>query len=489
MEDSQPPMRLFLNSLPHVDMVLAWLPAIHSCRFLSLIPFCVAASIVFQSADGSTDEWKWQRIAWDDMKVWSASSPPDSGNTVYVSICDGTDRGVHKSTDGGFTWRFLPESTAYFADMLTINPAFQAEIYCGTWSESESPGTGPRRSRDAGQHWEELVGSFNKIVPSPSTEGLLLGVHTHYYRYGLSRSTDDGLTWDLIAASSFYHISSDVVFHAEHPNEVYAGWYDDAVGWGLGKSTDNGETWDVVVPGELAGFDQNPEDSDHWVAVMLPDGTGDPGTLAVTYDNWATFETWGLPDTLVWLEQVLFDSHDPNTLYLLDNWSTGQAGNGSRIDRFGVLRSTDTGHTWHLLNEGFIDPRFVFRLVPVHGSPGGLLAIAFDGLWKYTNEVSIGEEMDARPVALRLERIGPNPFREQIRFNLAIGRGERVEARVYDLDGRLIRTLFNSALDEGVFEFRWSGRNGYSIPVPSGTYILELQSRSNHIERRIVKLR
>ena len=51
------------------------------------------------------EDWQWTRIGWEGMRVWSAVSPPDSGDVIYVSICEGPDRGVHKSTDGGLTWR------------------------------------------------------------------------------------------------------------------------------------------------------------------------------------------------------------------------------------------------------------------------------------------------------------------------------------------------------------------------------------------------
>jgi hypothetical protein len=141
------------------------------------------------------------------------------------------------------------------------------------------------------------------------------------------------------------------------------------------------------------------------------------------------------------------------------------------------------------MNEGFADPRLVLRLVPICGEPAELLAVASDGLWKYTNEVSIGEERVAKPVALHLELIGPNPFREQIHFNLAVGRGESATGWIYDLEGRLIRTLFDSVLDTGVAEFAWDGRSDLGTHVRSGTYVLAIHSSSSRIVRRIVRVR
>jgi hypothetical protein len=85
-----------------------------------------------------------------------------------------------------------------------------------------------------------------------------------------------------------------------------------------------------------------------------------------------------------------------------------------------------------------------------------------------------------RPPAPRsqLKQNEPNPFnpRTQIRFTLT--RGEHVHLAVYDLAGRLVKTLVDRALPEGEASLAWNGRDRFSSPVRSGVYFYRIETPS-----------
>ena len=452
----------------------------------------IACISVFSSV--GADEWKWRRIAWEGMKVWSAVSPPDSGRIVYVSICEGSDRGVHKSEDGGYSWRFLSESETYFADMLSVNPENQSELYCGSWSISDSPGTWPKRSRDAGSTWEEIERPLNYIVSSPYTTGLLLATETHSFRYTLNLSDDDGESWQRLSSSEYQffnrHMSERVIFHSIDTTLVFAGYFmPNGVPYGLGCSRDAGYNWELVVQGEIAAFDDDPNNSDHWVAVVEPDGPGDPALCVESIDNFNAQESWELPDSIVWIEQIMFDLHDSDILYLVDNWSAAFPEMNSKIERKGVFRSRDSGKTWESMNTGLLDPTLITRLIRFQGRPGEIFAAAEDGLWLWTDLVSTSENSFSRPVGFTLDSISPCPFLDRVSARIIVERHEMISARIYDIRGLLIRSIFDVHLDIGEYTFRWDGRSENGAITPPGSYIISLRNGTDVLNRKVIKLR
>jgi flagellar hook assembly protein FlgD len=72
----------------------------------------------------------------------------------------------------------------------------------------------------------------------------------------------------------------------------------------------------------------------------------------------------------------------------------------------------------------------------------------------------------------------PNPFnpKTEIRFRLA-GDGP-VTLRVYDLAGRLVRTLVDGPVEAGLHAVAWDGRDHTGREQPSGAYFYRLSGRS-----------
>jgi hypothetical protein len=92
-------------------------------------------------------------------------------------------------------------------------------------------------------------------------------------------------------------------------------------------------------------------------------------------------------------------------------------------------------------------------------------------------------------VADALESARPNPFAEstEIRFSLAESR--EVTLTIYDVSGRLVRTLVQENRPAGAHAVRWDGRSSQGEQVPAGVYFMRLEAGSLSHTEKIVALR
>jgi hypothetical protein len=74
-------------------------------------------------------------------------------------------------------------------------------------------------------------------------------------------------------------------------------------------------------------------------------------------------------------------------------------------------------------------------------------------------------------------RVYPNPFNPQVTIRYELPAGDVVTLRVFDLGGRRVRTLLEADSQvAGPHGLRWDGRDDAGRAVPSGTYLLRLET-------------
>jgi hypothetical protein len=83
----------------------------------------------------------------------------------------------------------------------------------------------------------------------------------------------------------------------------------------------------------------------------------------------------------------------------------------------------------------------------------------------------------------------PNPFNPgtRIRFTLADAGASRL--RVFDVSGRLVRTLVDGRIRAGRHEVYWNGLDSEARPVASGVYFFRLESQGIDETRRMILLK
>ena len=84
----------------------------------------------------------------------------------------------------------------------------------------------------------------------------------------------------------------------------------------------------------------------------------------------------------------------------------------------------------------------------------------------------------------------PNPFNPVTSIRYGITDRAHVTLRVYDVRGRLVRTLVDEVQNpDANHRVEWNGRNNAGNPVASGVYFYKLNAKNFTKTRKMVLLR
>jgi hypothetical protein len=96
----------------------------------------------------------------------------------------------------------------------------------------------------------------------------------------------------------------------------------------------------------------------------------------------------------------------------------------------------------------------------------------------------------AAPPASRLSlSVSPNPFRDATAIRLALAQAEAaVRLEVYDVGGRLVRTIHSGALAAGIHPMSWDGRDDAGRTSPAGLYFLRAWAAEDELQRKLIRI-
>ena len=266
--------------------------------------------------------------------------------------------------------------------------------------------------------------------------------------------------------------------------------------------------------GSLAALQQN--GTDDWVEPH-PDGAQELVTPAVGPDG-AIYagdqygvQLWSAnPDgTTRWVRGVGADEHlesvgmgvsPDNRVLIVSGWAYSQ----SEGVNHGWVRGYDPADGelfWQLDLELEQSLTQLTRTIRPAFSPSGdtaYLTTSFigDGVGHtYLYAIALREptdvpgEVQTAPRVTILHGNSPNPFNPAttIRFDLA--RPGHVSLRIYDIGGRLVRTLVDEPLAHRHNEIRWDGADDSGRMVPTGLYVCRLTSEDGSATRKMMALK
>jgi hypothetical protein len=99
------------------------------------------------------------------------------------------------------------------------------------------------------------------------------------------------------------------------------------------------------------------------------------------------------------------------------------------------------------------------------------------------------EEQGNTPAATRLDQNAPNPFNPATMIRFDLPQPGRVLLTVYDMSGRLVRTLAHGPYEAGVYRVPWDGRNEAGRAVASGVYFYQLDAPGRTESKKMVLLK
>lgn len=83
----------------------------------------------------------------------------------------------------------------------------------------------------------------------------------------------------------------------------------------------------------------------------------------------------------------------------------------------------------------------------------------------------------------------PNPFVGGSTIEFTLSQVENIDLGIYDLGGRLVRSLSRGRLAAGAHHFAWNGRDERGRRVPAGVYFVRMDGSGRHLEAKLVKMR
>jgi hypothetical protein len=91
-----------------------------------------------------------------------------------------------------------------------------------------------------------------------------------------------------------------------------------------------------------------------------------------------------------------------------------------------------------------------------------------------------------------LSQNAPNPFRTSTTIELSLPEsidGEAVALRIFDAQGRRVRTLASGPMSAGTHALTWDGRDDRGIALPVGSYWYRLRTAESTVSRRLLLVR
>jgi len=444
--------------------------------------------------------WHQVNTGLTDGNVDGLFASPSSPSTAWA----GTDRGgIFRTNDRGAGWTQLDGGLLRtFGFSLAVRPSSH-EVFAGT-------GFGDRfwRSSNQGAVWSHDVALFSHdsehaVLPDPvNSQTVFLTAYGH----GVYRSNDDGLSWlnpDSSTQTLTNLFARRLVAWPGQSGHLYVG-----TGGGVFETLNGGSTWRPDTTGLPPSFSVR-------ALAIVP---GPPATLYAGSDSFGVYRStdgglnWipksaGIPSRFV--HDLLVDALQATTLYAATDSGVCKSTNGGDTWAFartglpqgevrslaqdpvhpaaifcgvwggGVFKSLDGAQHWTAVFDQAGLASLNVRSLAVDGALLTLYAGTDAGVSSVSNYslilTAVGETASIPVAGLA---VNPTPMHGgNARVLYTVSRRGRVTIRVYDVLGRLVRTLIDGQTESpGLHILRWDGLDEERRAAVAGVYFLRMES-------------
>jgi hypothetical protein len=191
----------------------------------------------------------------------------------------------------------------------------------------------------------------------------------------------------------------------------------------------------------------------------------------------------GLSASLTWDPAVVaVESFAPGAL-LDAQGAVALSGRPGVVDiaRLGSGRGlTGTGEvaavTFRRVGEG--DPKIALGSVDARDAANASVAMTF-----------ASRSQSVVPQVTSFDRVAPNPASDRATMAFALAKGGPVELAVYDLNGRLVRSLLHGTREAGTYQVTWDGHDESGHVAAAGVYYARLLTPQGKFTRSLVYLK
>lgn len=160
-------------------------------------------------------------------------------------------------------------------------------------------------------------------------------------------------------------------------------------------------------------------------------------------------------------------------------------------ERLALSRSSGRTGPWDPVPAGFEDVGHgVYRLVDDTVEPGRSYYFRVE-VWSASGEMRelYSSRADTPAAPFVIESCVPNPFNPSTTIHFSISERSRVSLEIFDITGRLVRTITAGTLSAGRHERVWDGRDDGGGRASSGVYICRLASGGRVATSKILLLK
>lgn len=141
------------------------------------------------------------------------------------------------------------------------------------------------------------------------------------------------------------------------------------------------------------------------------------------------------------------------------------------------------GETWIL---HFTAPQTGWYPIVVHRQSARWVQLPLSYSFLWGSQLTGVDETPGGDPTLRLGSIAPNPMSRATEIRFALPRPTNVTLRLFDVNGRMIRTMVDGALPAGERALSWDGRDDAGESVAAGIYFARFDADGWRDTRRII---
>ncbi len=435
-------------------------------------------------------EWE---LFWQDNVGPIAVDPTDS-DKIYIAADSSGKVGMWKTIDRGKSWRFYNEGWNMGSPRkIFIDPENTGIIFvCG------GPFVGLLKSSDAGKNWQRADYGFvtnhhgylisdiekdtvNNVYYVANYNDALCGIYT----------SGDGVQWEKVSIGFDCMIS---IIIADKPGLIYGG---DVIGaW---RSEDFGKSWTQTNDGL-------PTENGYSPNIWIHEKIYSSNTLYASvrfrglYKSANGGTTWfPVNDTIMnYLEfsSIALSRLDTNVVF------AGSYATLNPEKPGGIYISHDAGKTWINFKRGLPDSlkdisvRYLALDEKKNILYAGLVLYYSDNhsefhTYNLKNAVITSlNENNSQPISRDLKINGyPNPFNNSVTLQYYVPAAGTIKIKIYDLQGREVRTLVNKSEQSGNHSIHWDSLDGNGQALASGLYMIVMQTSNQRAYHKLLLLK
>jgi hypothetical protein len=108
-------------------------------------------------------------------------------------------------------------------------------------------------------------------------------------------------------------------------------------------------------------------------------------------------------------------------------------------------------------------------------------------VWDYGIPTDVARSVS--PLRFGMGQSFPNPFRDRTTVAFTTTQLQHVQLSVFNVAGRLVRTLVRGDVDPGSHRIVWDGRSDAGLRAANGVYFVDLQTREGNAQHKLVLLK